>query len=163
MFLLSGAAKSSIYQFKSILFLTPPPAPAFLLPSLWLSSYPNSPPRKKEHPHLYNSILTQLFFLKKIPSLFAPQRKDFLQEQGITHILSAYRPSVEPKIPFLQTPTDNDKDDDKGQEASKPPKFKRMLVEIEDSGIENIIKHFPKSNAFIQDGLNAGGGVLVHW
>lgn len=117
---------------------------------------------KKNHPH---------------SSLFTLQRKEFLQKQGITHILSAYRPSVEPKIPFLQPTTENnddnnddddndkddDDDDDKGEEVSKTPKFKRMLVEIEDSSSENIIKHFPKSNAFIQDGLNAGGGVLVHW
>lgn len=38
-----------------------------------------------------------------------------------------------------------------------------MLVEIEDSGSENVIKYFPKCNAFIQDALDAGGAVLVHW
>lgn len=98
---------------------------------------------------------------KKKTSLFTLQRKEFLQKQGVTHILSAYRPSIEPKPPFLQPPTDNDDDDE--EEASKNPQFKRMLVEVEDSSNENIIKHFPKSNAFIQDGLDAGGAVLVHW
>ena len=28
---------------------------------------------------------------------------------------------------------------------------------------ENIIEHFAGSNAFIQEGLDGGGGVLVHW
>lgn len=99
-------------------------------------------------------------------SLFSLQRKEYLKKQGITHILSAYRPSVEPKISFLQPPTDdNDYNDDGigGEKSKDSPQIKRMLVEIEDSGSENIIKYFPKCNAFIQDGLDAGGAVLVHW
>lgn len=99
-------------------------------------------------------------------SLFSLQRKEYLKKQGITHILSAYRPSVEPKISSLQPPTDdNDYNDDGigGEKSKDSSQLKRMLVEIEDSGSENIIKHFPKCNAFIQDGLDAGGAVLVHW
>jgi dual specificity phosphatase 12 len=28
---------------------------------------------------------------------------------------------------------------------------------------ENLLEHFPTCNRFIQDGLDAGGGVLIHW
>ena len=41
--------------------------------------------------------------------------------------------------------------------------FKHHVVEVDDVEDENIIEHFPGSNAFIQEGLDGGGGVLVHW
>lgn len=155
------ATKSSLYVNRFL---------PFLLSYGSSSTYPSCN-KKKEHTlptYIYHNeliISDSPFFLKKKitkkNSLFTLQRKEFLQKQGITHILSTYQPSVEPKIPFLRPPTDND--DGKGGEALKTPQFKRMVVELDDSGSENIIKHFPKTNAFIQDGLDAGGGVLVHW
>ena len=41
--------------------------------------------------------------------------------------------------------------------------FKHHVVEVDDVEDENIIEHFAGSNAFIQEGLDGGGGVLVHW
>ena len=41
--------------------------------------------------------------------------------------------------------------------------FKHHVVEIDDVDDENILEHFAASNAFIQEGLDGGGGVLVHW
>lgn len=42
-------------------------------------------------------------------------------------------------------------------------KYKHYVVELDDVEDENIIEHFAGSNAFIQEGLDGRGGVLVHW
>ena len=41
--------------------------------------------------------------------------------------------------------------------------FKHEVIEVDDVEDENLLEHFPRSNEFIQDGLDLGGGVLVHW
>lgn len=41
--------------------------------------------------------------------------------------------------------------------------FRHMVVEVDDVEDENLLQHFPSTNKFIQDGLDGGGGVLVHW
>ena len=41
--------------------------------------------------------------------------------------------------------------------------FAHKGVEVDDVDDENLLEHFPSCNNFIQDGLAAGGGVLVHW
>ena len=41
--------------------------------------------------------------------------------------------------------------------------FTHHVVEVDDVEDENLIEHFPACNTFIQHGLDAGGGVLVHW
>ena len=41
--------------------------------------------------------------------------------------------------------------------------FNHMVVEVDDVDDENLLEHFPATNKFIQDGLDSGGGVLVHW
>ena len=41
--------------------------------------------------------------------------------------------------------------------------YEHHVVEVNDVEDENIIQHFPASNAFMQQGLDGGGGVLVHW
>jgi len=38
-----------------------------------------------------------------------------------------------------------------------------MLVEVDDVEDENLLEHLPATNRFIQQGLDGGGGVLVHW
>jgi len=37
-----------------------------------------------------------------------------------------------------------------------------MLVEVDDVEDENLLEHLPATNRFIQQGLDGGGGVLVH-
>lgn len=46
-------------------------------------------------------------------------------------------------------------------ELVKP--FRHMCVEVDDVEDENLLEHFAATNAFIQEGLDAGGGVYVHW
>lgn len=41
--------------------------------------------------------------------------------------------------------------------------FEHKVVEVDDVEDENLLEHFPDCNRFIQDGLDAGGGVFVHW
>jgi dual specificity phosphatase 12 len=41
--------------------------------------------------------------------------------------------------------------------------YKHLLVDVNDTEDENLLEHFPKTNAFIAEGLRGGGGVLVHW
>lgn len=54
--------------------------------------------------------------------------------------------------------------------ALKPPldlgafrQVKHLVIGVDDVDEEDLIQHFPASNAFIQEGLDGGGGVLVHW
>ena len=42
-------------------------------------------------------------------------------------------------------------------------KFERKIVEVDDVEDENLLEHFDDCNRFIQEGLDAEGGVLVHW
>lgn len=41
--------------------------------------------------------------------------------------------------------------------------YKHHVIEIDDVDDENILEHFAGSNAFIEEGLGSGRGVLVHW
>lgn len=41
--------------------------------------------------------------------------------------------------------------------------LKHLIVEIDDLEDEDVIQHIPTSNDFIQEGVDSGGGVLVHW
>lgn len=41
--------------------------------------------------------------------------------------------------------------------------FNQLKIEVDDVDDEDILQYFPSANAFIQAGLDAGGGVLVHW
>ena len=70
------------------------------------------------------------------------RRKKTLQECGVTHILSV-----------LRLPLDEELFAD----------FAHKVVEVDDVDDDNLLEHFPACNRFIQDGLDAGGGVLVHW
>lgn len=74
--------------------------------------------------------------------MFTLRRHEALKQANITHVLSV-----------LRMPLD--------QELFKP--FKHMVVQVDDVEDENLLEHFPATNAFIQQGLEGGGGVLVHW
>lgn len=41
--------------------------------------------------------------------------------------------------------------------------YQHHQIDVDDMDDENLLEHFPSAIEFIQSGLNAGGGVLVHW
>lgn len=41
--------------------------------------------------------------------------------------------------------------------------FQHHRIDVDDVEDENLLEHFPSAIKFIQSGLDAGGGVLVHW
>jgi dual specificity phosphatase 12 len=77
-----------------------------------------------------------------VTRLISLRRKEALKNANITHVVSA-----------LRLPLDKD----------LFTSFKHHLVEVDDVEDENILEHFPATNDFIQQGLDGGGGVLVHW
>ncbi|KAJ4365278.1 tyrosine protein phosphatase yvh1 [Neocucurbitaria cava] len=76
-----------------------------------------------------------------IGGMFTLRRRDALKQANITHVLSV-----------LRAPLD--------QDLFSP--FRHMAVEVDDVEDENLLEHFPATNRFIQEGLDGGGGVLVH-
>lgn len=78
-----------------------------------------------------------------IGGMFTLRRRDALQQANITHVLSVLRLPLDDNLfsPFKQ----------------------HMVVEVDDVEDENLLERFPSTNKFIQDGLDGGGGVLVHW
>ena len=70
------------------------------------------------------------------------RRKEALKKANITHVVSALRLPLDENL-FVD--------------------YKHHVVELDDVEDENIVEHFAGSNAFIQEGLEAGGGVLIHW
>ncbi|KAF1960206.1 dual specificity protein phosphatase 12 [Byssothecium circinans] len=76
-----------------------------------------------------------------IGGIFTLRRRDALKNANITHVLSV-----------LRSPLDDN--------MFAP--FKHMTVEVDDVEDENLLEHFPETNRFIQEGLDGGGGVLVH-
>lgn len=77
-----------------------------------------------------------------IGGLFSLRRKEALTKAAITHVVSVLRLPLDEHL-FVN--------------------FEHHVVEIDDVDDENIVEHFPASNAFIRRGLDAGTGVLVHW
>ena len=41
--------------------------------------------------------------------------------------------------------------------------FKHLQIDVDDEDEENLLEFFPTTNRFIEDALQAGGTVLVHW
>ena len=70
------------------------------------------------------------------------KRQEAIRKAKITHVLSVLRLPLDERL-FEQ--------------------FKHEVIEVDDVEDENLLEHFPRSNEFIQDGLDHGGGVLVHW
>jgi len=76
-----------------------------------------------------------------IGGLFTLRRKQALADCNITHVLSVLR------LPLEKELFDG---------------FEHMVVEVDDVEDDNLLEHFGKTNEFIQNGLDTGGGVLVH-
>ncbi|KAF2399163.1 dual specificity protein phosphatase 12 [Trichodelitschia bisporula] len=76
-----------------------------------------------------------------IGGLFTLRRKEQMQEANITHVLSVLRQPLDKKL-FES--------------------YKHMHVEVDDVEDENLLEHFAATNAFVQEGLDGGGGVFVH-
>lgn len=76
-----------------------------------------------------------------IGGLFTLKRKEALKSANITHVLSV-----------LTLPLDE----------ALFKGYERLVINIDDDEGADIIQHFPASNDFIQQGLDSGGGVLVH-
>lgn len=74
--------------------------------------------------------------------LFTLKRREALKTANITHVLSV-----------LTLPLDDALFDG----------YKHLVIDLDDVEEADILQHFPASNAFINDGLQGGGGVLVHW
>lgn len=68
-----------------------------------------------------------------------------LLERGITHIVCV-RQDIEAH--FIR--------------PNFPDRFQYLVLDIADTATENIIQHFQRVKAFIDEGLNSGGQVLVH-
>ena len=80
--------------------------------------------------------------LTNIDSMFALHRGEALKEAKITHILSVLNLPMEEKL--LSS-------------------FRHLKIEAEDVDDEDLLQHIDTTNTFIKDGLDSGGGVLVHW
>jgi dual specificity phosphatase 12 len=74
--------------------------------------------------------------------MFTLRRHEALRQANITHVLSVLRAPLDQHL-FSS--------------------FKHMVVEVDDVEDENLLEHFPATNKFIKEGLDGGGGVLVHW
>lgn len=89
------------------------------------------------------SIIHEALTDKCSCSMFTLRRREALQQANITHVVSV-----------LRTPLD--------KELFSPFKS-HMIVEVDDVEDENLLEYFPATNSFIKEGLDSGGGVLVHW
>lgn len=77
-----------------------------------------------------------------IGGAFTLRCTEALKKANITHVVSA-----------LRLPLD----------ANLYTEYNHHVVELDDLEDENIVEHFEASNKFIQEGVDGGGGVLVHW
>lgn len=74
--------------------------------------------------------------------MFVLRRHELIKTANITHAISVLR------LPL-----------DKALFAN----FKHLVIEVDDVDDENLIEHFATSNRFIDDALESGGNVLIHW
>ncbi|KAI2000028.1 tyrosine protein phosphatase yvh1 [Ophidiomyces ophidiicola] len=51
-----------------------------------------------------------------------------------------------------------------GADSARFRAFQHHLhIAVDDMDDEDLLQHFPTTNAFVQSGLASGGGVLIHW
>ena len=76
-------------------------------------------------------------------SMFALHEKRLVEKANITHVLSVLRIESESKKPLEG--------------------FHHYVVPVDDAENEDLLQHFPSTNAFISEALRLGGVVFVHW
>ncbi|KAF7589139.1 tyrosine protein phosphatase yvh1 [Aspergillus hancockii] len=76
-----------------------------------------------------------------IGGIFSLKNKAALERANITHVLSVLR--LQPQKETLTS-------------------FQHHSIDVDDVDDENLLEHFPSAIKFIQSGLDADGGVLVH-
>ncbi|KAI9801300.1 MAG: tyrosine protein phosphatase yvh1 [Piccolia ochrophora] len=111
---------------------------------MWSASIASSIPDQDSAPTL------ALMALDKVPGdqklyiggMFSLRRKQLMKEANVTHVLSVLR------LPLDQGLVDQ---------------YKHLVVEVDDLEGENLLEHFVVTNGFIQEGLDSGGSVFVHW
>jgi dual specificity phosphatase 12 len=75
-------------------------------------------------------------------SLYALYQTEEIKAANITHVLSVINYPLDPEL-------------------FKP--FQHLAIDVEDDEDENLLQDLAESNRFIEDGLERGGGVFVHW
>ena len=75
--------------------------------------------------------------------IFTLNRRSALEAANITHIVSVLRHDF--------------------KDFNDWERFKHYSVQVDDVEDENLLGEFAKTGKFIRDGLESGGGVLVHW
>ena len=79
-------------------------------------------------------------YLKK--SLYALYQTEEIKAANVTHVLSVINYVLDPEL-------------------FRP--FRHFVVDVEDDEDENLLQFFAESIRFIEDGLEGGGAVFVHW
>jgi len=74
--------------------------------------------------------------------MFVLRRHELIKTANITHVISVLRLPLD-KALFVN--------------------FKHLVIEVDDVDDENLIESFATSNKFIDDALESGGNVLIHW
>lgn len=83
-------------------------------------------------------------FLTAFSSIMSVRNRIALEKANITHVLTVLQMERPEKDLFAS--------------------FKdHLVIGVHDVDDENLLEHFASTNAFIQSGLDQGGGVLVHW
>jgi dual specificity phosphatase 12 len=77
-----------------------------------------------------------------LASVFALSNTAALKAANVTHVLSVLRFDVDER---------------------KVDPYKHLIIHVDDVEDENLLEHFPATNEFIQEALDNGGAVLVHW
>ena len=89
-----------------------------------------------------HQLCSFLFLQLTTKSIHALQQKSQVEKANITHVLSVLRIRLR---------------------ESLFEGFHHLVVAVNDADDEDLLQHFPSTNAFISEALRLGGVVFVHW